>query len=258
MPFLKRVLPVLALLAFLAPAARADRRWFVQSYTPYLATAGSLDLETLSIARSGRGDSAGTEWDNAIEFEYGITDRLTGAAYLNFEQAADPGAGTRFDGPSLELLYRLAEPGRLPVDPAAYLEVRGNGGELELEPKLLLARRVYKLVGVVNVAGEFERHLAGAERGSTERNLRLTAGLTREIGHVVAIGLEGVYDRPGLGTGSGASAFFLGPTINLQSPRAQLAVGWQPQVSGRPRTSAGLDLADFPRSEVRLLVGVDL
>jgi hypothetical protein len=242
----------------LAAAARADRRYFVQSYTPYLAPAGNLELEATSLARSGQGDTTATSWQNRIEFEYGITDRLTGAAYLNFVQPPGLDSPMTFDGPSLEFIYRLADPGRWPVDPAGYLEVRANGSEVELEPKLLLARRVYKLVSAVNVIGEFERHDAGDERGTTEKNLFVTAGLSREIGRVVAIGVEAVYARVFADEGPNPSSWLLGPSLNLQTPKLQITVGWHPQITGRPATSRGLDLGDFPRSEVGLIVGVEL
>ena len=248
----------LLMLCMLAGVARADRRYFVQSYTPYLASAGSLELEATAIAAYGQGDRSATAWQNRFEFEYGVTDRLTGALYFNYIQSSAPEATSRFDGPSLEFIYRLSDPGKLPVDPAAYLEVRENGDELEVEPKLLLARRIYKLVGVLNVAGEFEHHFAGEERGLTQKNLRVTGGFSREIGHVAAIAIEAVYDKPALGTGSNASALVVGPTLNLQTARAQIALGWQPQVSGHPATGGGINLAGFPRGEVRLIVGVDL
>src|SRR5262245_47030372 len=110
------------LVAFFADGvAHADRRYFVQSYTPYLAPAGNLELEVFSSAFLGQGDSSSTAWQNRLEFEHGITDRLTGALYLNFIQHPGEDASTVFDGPSLEFIYRLAEPGQLPVDPAAYL-----------------------------------------------------------------------------------------------------------------------------------------
>lgn len=259
MPRSRALLAVLLVACFFnAPAAHADRRYFVQSYTPYLAPAGNLELEATSIARSGQGDTTATAWENRIEFEYGITDRLTGAAYLNFVQAPGVDAPMTFDGPSFEFIYQLAQPGRLPVDPAAYLEVRANGSEVELEPKLLLAKRVYRLVGAMNVIGEFERHDAGVEKGTTEKNLHITAGLSREIGHVVAVGIEGVYTRVFTDAGPGASRVLLGPTLNLQTPKVQVALGWHPQIAGSPASTGGLNLTDFPRSEVRLIVGVEL
>jgi hypothetical protein len=248
----------LCLLIMLPRQAAADRRYFVQSYTPYLAPAGNLELEATTIASSGQGDSTGTSWQNRIEFEYSLSDRLTGAAYLNFVQPAGEGAVMSFDGPSLELIYQLAPHGRVPLDPAAYLEVRANGSELEVEPKLLLAQRVYRLVGVMNLIGEFEHHGAGAEAGATEKNFLVTAGASREIGNVFAFGIEAVYTRSFASEGPDASSLLLGPTINLQSPKLQLSLGWQPQVRGDPASHGGLNLTDFPRSEIRMLIGVEL
>jgi len=247
---------LLALLA--APMAHADRRYFVQSYTPYLAPAGNLEFEAFSNAFLGQGDSSGTAWKNRLEFEYGVSDRLTGAFYFNFVQPAGEGAATTFDGPSIEVIYRLSEPGQLPVDPAAYLEVRANGNELEVEPKLLLAKRIYKLVTVMNVVGEFERIHSGPEAGITEKAFELTGGASRELGHNFALGLEAVYNRGFADQGPDASSVRLGPTINLQSQKVQLAVGWHPQVWGSPASQGSLNLADFPRSEVRLILGVEL
>ena len=67
-----------------------------------------------------------------------------------------------------------------------------------------------------------------------------------------------VYTREFLDNGPDASSVLLGPTINLQAQKIQLSLGWHPQVSGRPTSSGSLNLSDFPRSEVRLLLGVDL
>ena len=238
--------------------AEADRRYFVQSYTPYLAPAGNLELEVTSVAGSGQGDTTGTSWENHVELEYGITDRLTGAAYLNFVQAEGVDAPMTFDGPSLEFIYQLAQPGKLPMDPAAYLEVRANGAETELEPKLILGRRIHRLVAAINVIGEFEGHNAGEQKGTTEKNLHVTLGLTREIGNAVAIGIESVYTHSYLDDGPDASRVLLGPTINLQTPKIQISLGWHPQITGDPASHGGLNLNDFPRSEFRMIVGASL
>jgi len=238
--------------------ARADRRYFVQSYTPYVAPAGNLELETWAIARAGQGDSTNAAWQTRAEFEYAVTHRLTAAAYFNFVQDAG-GAPQRFDGPSLELIYQLAEPGKLPVDPAAYFEVRANGTEVELEPKLLLGRRMDTWVAAANAIGEIE-YLLDAPPGyeSTEKAMKVTLGLSRELGSTLAVGLEGFYTTEFEEGASNPSAYFLGPTINLQSTKLQLSVGWHAQIAGSPKTSKDLNLADQPRSEFRLILGLDL
>lgn len=258
MPLLRGLVLTATLTLLTASLAQADRRYFVQSYTPYLAPAGNLELEVTSVAGSGQGDTTATSWQNRIEFEYGIADRMTGAVYLNFVQPPGVGAPMTFDGPSLEFIYRLADPGKLPVDPAAYLELRANGSEVEIEPKVLLAKRIYRLVTAVNLIGEIEPHTAGSGRGTTEKTFRITAGASREIGHMVAVGLETVYQHEFLDERPDATNLLLGPTINLQTPKVQLALGWHPQITGHPTTSGGLNLSDFPRSEIRMIVGVEL
>jgi hypothetical protein len=248
---------IAATLLLLSAPAWADRRYFVQSYTPYLAPAQNLELETWAIAQEGRGDSTNTAWQTRLEFEYSISDRLTGAAYLNFVQ--DAGGPQTFDGPSLEVIVQLAEPGKLLLDPAVYLEVRENGEELELEPKLLLGRRHDAWVTAANVIGEFE-YLHDAPPGyeDVEKKLELTLGVSREFGTAFAIGLEGSYRSEFVENATDPSALFLGPTINLQSSKVQLAIGWHPQISGTPSTHGGRNLADAPRSEFRMILGVGL
>lgn len=257
----RRMLPLAllgaCLLAFCG-SARADRRYFVQSYTPYLAEAGDLDFETWAIAREGQGDSTNTSWETRAEFEYAITDRLTGAAYLNFAQSGTPGAPQRFEGPSLEVVYQLAEPGRI-VDPAVYLEVRESGEELELEPKLLLGHRHDAWVAAANVIGEFEYiHEAPPGKPDREKRLEFTLGVSREFGAGLALGIEGRYQTEFVTGTTDPSALFVGPTINLQSSKVQLSIGWHPQVVGTPSTNGSLNLADAPRSEFRMILGVGL
>src|SRR2546426_2705802 len=100
------VMPTLLLLVAagsLASRADADRRYFLQSYSPYLAPAGELELEVTAIASNGQGDSTGTAWKNRVEFEYSLTERVTGAAYLNFVQPPGHHAAMKIDRPPLAL-----------------------------------------------------------------------------------------------------------------------------------------------------------
>ena len=251
----------LVLLALAVPAslARADGRYFVGTYLSHVDSAGHRELELWSTAFPGQGDSTNTDWENRAEIEYAVTNRLTGSIYLNYAQSGAPEAPQRFEGPSLELIYALAEPGRIPLDPAAYLEVRENGDELELEPKLLLSGRMDRWVGAANVIGEFEWHHRNVEgEPETRKSLAFAAGLSREVGGWLAVGLEGRYLRESPETGEDPAALFVGPTINFQADEIGIAVGWQPQLWGSPQSTSSLNLADFPRSEVRMILSVDL
>jgi hypothetical protein len=246
---------VICSLVLPAFSAHADRRYFVDSYTPYLDTKGELELEMWSTARYGQGDRTATAWENRLEFEYAISDRLAGAAYLNFTQAADPAAASRFDGPSVEVIYTLAPRNALPLDPAVYLEVRENGDELELEPKLLLAHRQRGWIAATNVIGEFEFHQAGGEE--VGKQLAVSAGLARECRGPLAFGVEGRYERRIDGSVNPA-AIFVGPTFNFDADRIEFSLGWHPQVWGSRSSQANLDLVNFERSEIRMILGVEL
>jgi len=241
---------------FTSGVVHADRKYFVQSYTPYLAPAGTLEFEAWSIAKSGQQGAAGTSWRNRAEFEYAISDRLTGAAYLNYEQ--EGGEAMSFEGPSLELIYLLGERGKIPLDPAVYLEVLESGDVLEIEPKLLLGHRAGAFIGAVNLVGEFETHHTGEESGEWEKVFQVTGGVARDFGATFSFGIEAFYERQLEEDEGNPSAFFAGPSLNYQTTKFQLALGWQPQLGGDPSSDGNLGLEHFPRSEFRLILGTDL
>jgi hypothetical protein len=110
----------------------------------------------------------------------------------------------------------------------------------------------------VNLIGEFETFHSGPAQGEWEKALQLTTGVAREWGTKCSLGLEAKYVRELQDAAGNPSSLFLGPTLNLQATKLQLALGWQPQVWGDPDTHGGRNLADFPRSEVRLILGIDL
>lgn len=255
---------LMAAFALLPCRAQADRRYFVRSYTPFLAPAGDLELETWLTARSGKQDSTvHTAWDHRVEFEYAQTDRLTLAGLLNFTQ--DPGGSLRFVSPSIEVIYLLADRGRVFGDPAFYTEVSESGEELEVENKLLLARRSGRLVSVVNLISEIEvRHndeekLPGGETMSTHFSGEVTGGISFETSPSLAVGLEGRYrtEHPNFGAQS-AAILSLGPTVNFQSGKVQLAVGTQIQLWGNPHPQGRRNLEDFEKMQVRAILGIEL
>jgi hypothetical protein len=248
---------------FHAPAL-ADRKYFTRVYTPYLAPAGTLELETWLTSKAGKEDpTEHVTWEQRIEFEYGLTERLTTAAYLNYSQPS--GEALHFDAPSIELIYRLADHGRIPGDPALYLETKETGEELELEPKILLGHRVDKLVLALNLVGELEyRHndeelLPGGAVMRKKFVAQVVGGASYEFSPAVSLGFETLYEAeyPNFGART-ASVFSAGPVINLQSRKVQVALGVLPQISGSPRTSGNLNLDDFERMQIRAIIGIEL
>lgn len=243
----------------LAPAARADHRYFVQGYPPFTSEKGESEISTWTTALIGQNNGAGAAWLNRAEYEYAITDRLTGAAYLNWSQAAGPGTPQHFDGPSLEVIYSLAEPGKIAFNPAFYFEVEESGDALAIYPALLLGQKYGAWMTGANVIGELEMlHRAGPGESATEKVLAFTGGLSRDLGKQFALGVEARYTQVFPGGSAHPSALFFGPTLDLDADKVQMLLGWHPQVSGSPVTNHGLNLGEFARSEFRMVISIEL
>ena len=80
------LLCVVALGVFPATAS-ANERHFAWTYETGVLPAGTAELEPWTTWRVGR-ESYFSRFDHRIEFEYGITDRLQTALYLNFRGVA--------------------------------------------------------------------------------------------------------------------------------------------------------------------------
>ena len=255
----------LALMLLLLPgAAHADRRYFLYTYSPFLSPAGELEIESWLTAKAGKQNPGeGPEWAPRVELEYAIHDRFSGAAYLNFHATA--GRDLRFESPSIELIYRLSDPGRLPGDPALYLETTESGEELELESKLLVAHRSGRWLSATNLIGEFEFRHDRQEMlpsGEVLRNAfsgEVTGGLAFELTRRVAVGVESRYrsEHPNFGRRA-AALLSVGPSLNLSLGEAQLALGVLPQVWGSPGTMGSRNLVDFEKVQARAVLGIEL
>ena len=257
-------LAAILLLGLLPAGAHADRRYFLNTYTPYTDQMGESEVELWLTSKHGKQDPAeGATFVPRAEWEYAITSRLSGAAYLNFLRPA--GESLKFESTSAEFIYRLAEPGRFAADPAAYLEITESGEELEVETKLLLARHFGRWVAATNLIGEFEFRHNDEERLASGAILRngvageLAGGVAYGVGRRVTLGFEarGRTEHPNFGA-QAAALFAAGPTLNLQLGKAQVALGALRQISGNPRTTGDRNLVDFERTQVRVVVGVEL
>src|SRR5438045_7684172 len=92
--------------AFLAPAARADRRTLIRAYEYMTQPQGNLELEIwndVDAPKDGGFDAAGTV--HRIELEYGLTDHWDMSLYHVF--ARGPAEPFRFDSWRLETRCRL-------------------------------------------------------------------------------------------------------------------------------------------------------
>ena len=116
------------------------------------------------------------------EFEIGITDRLELGLYATI--VPRPGDSVQQtpvlpegNGAKERLRLRVAEEGQWPVDLGFYFELTENEREIEIEPKIILARRIGDFHLHVNLTAEFEAYYNG------ERELVFdpSAGVTWQV-----------------------------------------------------------------------------
>ena len=146
--FRKTRLATLALasvaLAGLSVPTYADEPLFGYVYTTDLLPRGKWEIEQWFTDREGQAQGYFHHLDMSTEFEYGVTDNLQLAVYLNYMYADESGnsvrgltegieipfdhdpaqsySQARFDGLSVEALYRVLSPYMDPVGLAFYVE----------------------------------------------------------------------------------------------------------------------------------------
>ena len=186
-------------------SALADERFFTYIQDADVIPKGGWEFEQWVTFRKGYpgGDHDFDQylWDFREEIEYGFTDKLSGALYLNFRQdqivAQQPGlegsSEFSFKGVSGELKYQLLNPNTKPVGIALYFEPTYNGNELELEYKLIASKNIGdKWVLAANAVFEQEWE---KEEGETEKEsvLEFNAGVAYRFTPNWSVGLEARY-----------------------------------------------------------------
>src|SRR5262245_41793775 len=178
-------------------AAGTERR-FTYTYESATLGAGEREIEPWTTLRLGRNEYY-RAIDNRLELEFGITDRLMTAWYLNLSSAttdvpgATPGSlsrETEFEhGGSWEWKYKLLDPVADPLGLALYLEGGFTSTEVELETKLILDKRVGNFLFALNAVGEYEWN---SSSGTTkqEKLFEFDAGAVYFFTPVFSAGLE--------------------------------------------------------------------
>lgn len=176
-----------------ASAALADDRYFPFGYSYNTADQGERELELYTDYNSAN------QLENQLEFEYGVTDRLTLGVYGIFEQLRS------FNGYKIESRYRLAEKGEWPLDTTLYLEFENPFAEgPTLEGKLILEKSLGNWLVDANLIGE--KHL-----NDEPLAFNGTLGAGYLFDDTYSAGLEARYDEQKLYAGPTFTALW-GPT----------------------------------------------
>ncbi|MFA6979496.1 MAG: hypothetical protein WC209_09250 [Ignavibacteriaceae bacterium] len=252
----------LLLILCTSTSIHADRRYFGRSYMANTLPAKAFEFELWNTARIGKADGFFYRFQPRMEFEYGMTDRLTTSLYMNFNSKQIENATTSskefgFDGSAIEFRYRLTELGELFVDPALYFELTYAGSEVEYESKIILSKRLGNIITALNVTGEIERDVIANKH---ETSFELTGGIGYDITPTFAVGIEfknhtnfdDIYGK------KANSALFIGPSINLLTDKFYFTFNFLAQITGSPAVKSGLDLAGHEKYEIRTILGIEL
>ena len=168
---------------------------------------GTLDPELLSsyiVAghKAGDGGSSPTYASQgmmryALEFEYGLTDKIDFAYYLNL--ARPDGQDLQYAGSKFRFRGRFAEAGQLPIDLGWYSEMEWwssafNDDQLEAEFMTTLQKNFDKWTIIVN-APSIEKVIVGANRNAVFE-IVWRSEVSYQIADRTRIGLQ-VYGSPG-------------------------------------------------------------
>jgi hypothetical protein len=241
---------------------KADRRYFARSYTSYTIPKGVLELEIWNTGKIQKDLGYFYKWQPRVEFEYGVTDKLTAAIYFNFEEVRSkdnsylPKSFT-FTSTSYELRYRLFEVGEYFIDPTLYAEFYYGGDKLKYEPKIFLTKRLSNFISVINLNSEIEKSIP---TNQTKSEFEITAGIAYEVNNNLALGIEfrnhlnytNIYDK------KKNQAYFIGPTLNFQTDKFYFTINFLTQVNGTPTGHPNLDLSGHEKYEIRSILGIEL
>lgn len=238
MSFLRRLALTTSSLALLSipPTAQANERHFTFTYESAVLPKNAREIEVWTTPRIGR-DAFFVQFDQRIEFEVGVTDRLLTAFYLNAtaanaEVAPDVRQSTfEFEGVSSEWKLKLKDPVADGLGLALYGEASGGPGESELEAKLILDKQSGHLLLAANVVGAQEWKYDEA-KSESEQEAELDLGATYFFRPGFAAGLE-LRNHNAFHEGDWEhSALFAGPVL------AYGAEGWWVAASVLPQLPA--------------------
>lgn len=260
------VLVSAALIAGVPRVARSNERHFTFTYESAVLPTSAKELEIWTTPRIGR-EEFYSRFDQRIEFEVGVTDRLMTALYLNFRSVtADVAPDQRlsefeFTGVSSEWKYKMLDPVADALGIALYGEVTGAPEEVELETKLIVDKQLGNLLLAGNLVAEseWEFEMEGTHR---ELVLELDLGASYRVTPSFSVGLE-IHNHNEIPEGEGFehSALFAGPVLAYAHEEWWVALTLMPQLPAlktHEDAEGLLELDEHERFMARLLFSFHL
>jgi hypothetical protein len=255
-------LPSLSLAALLCANASANERHFGYVYETGVLAPGAKEIEVYNTLRAGREDYYAA-LDHRLEFEVGVAERLMTSFYLNWRnETAGDSLATSFawQGISSEWKWKLADPVADPVGLGLYAELTYGTAGFEIEPKLLLDKKVGNWLLAANVVGEFEFENEADEAELEEIAPDLALGASYEFKPGFQAGLEVRNHNAIVKNGEddmtfAFSALYAGPVVSYATQSWWMTFSVLPQLPALYKKEAGsiLELDDGEKVDARLL-----
>ncbi len=223
----------------LAQGIQADQRHFSYSYdADSILPKGRWEVESYATQKTNN-DKKTQKWELRQELEYGLTDRLTTALYLNskFENKDGEKSG-KLEGISSEWKYMVLSPNTNPLGVMFYGELTAEEGVMEFEEKLILTHRRQDWNFSTNIVYEQELEFEG-NRTDVKTKVKFTGGASYKITPRWHVGVEGRTDLSN-------RSVFLGPVIQHESSN------WFTILTALKRVS---DMKQIDDVEVRWIIG---
>ncbi len=230
---MKRMLwGVVAMLFFGSTGVWAAQKTYVWTEEYATLAKGNTEIEfwNTAVTQDVQTRNA-SDWQQKVELEYGITDRLNASLYQVYEQAADSNSLT-YVGYNVELKYRIADANMLPVDVLLYAETEVSTIEGSVyEGKIILSKDIGRFNASYNQIYEHVKNTGTGDNG-------YAAGISYELTPWLRIGAEskGSYTE---------GAYAAGPTLAFMGNRIWANIG---AVYGLNRNTSD--------REVRFVLGV--
>lgn len=263
--------PVLVcLMGTVRQTGAANERRFAYVYESPVLSPGARELEIWNTYRSGK-EYMFRRLDQRIEMEFGVADRLMTAFYLNYEWVTRDDNGVLPGGVvvtgqsasiSNEWKYKIADRVADPLGAAVYAEYTLGLHERELEMQVILDKQIGRFLFAGNLVGEQEWEddlVNGVTETERELKLGIRGGISYNVSGQFSFGLE-VVEQSILTEGSVEhAALFAGPVLSYATDEWWATLTAMPQVTAfKGETVDGLDLGEFERSQVRLLLSFHL
>ncbi len=251
---------IIIVLVFFTASGYSNERKFGYVYQSSVLGKGNRELEIWTTARIGKDIPYFAATDHRVEFEWGLSNKLQTAFYVNFRNTSiDNGSGmvTSFDfkGVSTEWKYQFSTPYKNAVGFALYTELGLNTDEAELEAKLIFDKKISKHTFALNLVYENEWEL-GSHKPETETVFEGDFGWSYDISNSFSAGIE-VRNHNEIKEGEWEhSALFAGPVLSFSQPNWWLTLTVLPQITNLKKEEGAVNnlvLDEHEKLETRLL-----